>query len=60
MEGLIVIVVLLGIPLYFVPSIIAFKRSHPQRVSILTLNILLGWTFLGWVGSLVWSLTQDR
>ncbi|WP_419946348.1 superinfection immunity protein [Candidatus Poriferisodalis sp.] len=60
MEGLIVLIVLVGIPLYFLPSIIAFKRAHRQRVAILTLNILLGWTFLGWVGSLVWSLAQDR
>ena len=39
------------------PCIIAFKRDHEQRGSILTLNILLGWSFLGWVAALVWSMT---
>jgi hypothetical protein len=27
--------------------------------SICVLNLLLGWTFLGWVAALVWSLTGD-
>lgn len=42
---------------YFVPSLIAFKRAHKNKVAIFALNLLLGWSVLGWVGSLVWSLT---
>lgn len=60
MEGVIVLLVVLGIPLYFLPSIIAFKRDHQQRVSIFALNFLLGWSLLGWVGSLVWSLAAGQ
>jgi hypothetical protein len=41
---------------YFVPTIIAIRRKHPQAVAISALNILLGWSVLGWVGALVWSL----
>lgn len=43
--------------LYGVPSIVAFTRTHHQRFAILTLNLLLGWTLIGWVGALVWSAT---
>ena len=43
--------------LYFIPTIIAIARNHRSKGGIIALNILLGWTFLGWIGSLVWSLT---
>lgn len=43
--------------LYFLPLVIAHRRGHHQRVPIAALNILLGWTFLGWVIALIWSLS---
>lgn len=45
---------------YFVPSLTAFVRRHPNRVAILLLNALLGWTFFGWAVALVWSATVIR
>jgi hypothetical protein len=46
--------------LYFLPSIIAAHRDHPNRTTILILNTFLGWTFIGWIIALVWSLTCSR
>jgi hypothetical protein len=43
---------------YFIPGIIAFGRQHHNKGSILALNALLGWTLIGWVGALVWALTN--
>ena len=43
---------------YFLPSFIAILRNHKNKLAILLLNILLGWTVLGWVGSLVWSVIK--
>jgi len=54
----VITVVVLGILLYMTPSIISYYRHHHNKVAILTLNILLGWTFLGWVASLVWAVTK--
>jgi hypothetical protein len=48
-----------GFVLYFLPSIIAFARSKRDAGSILILNLLLGWTAIGWVIALVWALKQD-
>jgi hypothetical protein len=48
-----------GFVLYFLPAIIAFARSKRDAVSILILNLLLGWTAIGWVIALVWALKQD-
>ena len=54
--ALIVAIVCLGI--YFLPSIIAYRRGHKNFLALLALNIFLGWTLFGWVGALVWSLLQ--
>lgn len=51
--GLLVMLVLL----YFIPSIIAFRRMHHKRRAITALNVLLGWCVLGWIGAFLWALT---
>jgi Superinfection immunity protein len=42
---------------YFLPSMIASSRKHHQTLAIFLLNLLLGWTVLGWIGALVWAAT---
>ncbi|HXX45715.1 MAG TPA: superinfection immunity protein [Candidatus Acidoferrales bacterium] len=44
---------------YFVPTIIAFYRKKANRLAILAVNVLLGWTLIGWVIALVWALKVD-
>ena len=51
------ILFLLIFTLYFVPSFIAKTREHPNATAIFALNLLLGWSLIGWVGALVWALT---
>ena len=51
--GLIIVLLL-----YFIPSVVAFVRHHHNQWAIFALNLLLGWTVLGWIGALVWSLTR--
>lgn len=41
---------------YFVPTIVALLRLHRNATAIVVLNILLGWTLVGWVVALVWSM----
>ncbi|TZG40657.1 superinfection immunity protein [Halomonas eurihalina] len=40
---------------YFLPLIIAAWRNMPNAVAISVLNVVAGWTFVGWVVALVWS-----
>lgn len=56
----IIIACVFGFILYIIPMFIALKRKHPQRFPIGCLNIFLGWTFLGWVVCLVWSLSNTK
>jgi hypothetical protein len=37
---------------YFLPSIVALKRQVPNVGSVVVINTLLGWTFIGWVVAL--------
>ena len=53
------VLVLLGIAIYLLPVSIAASRSHPNTLAIGALNILLGWTMLGWIAALVWALTSS-
>ncbi len=43
---------------YMVPTIIAAVNGHKNVSAIAALNILLGWTFIGWVGALIWTLKK--
>ena len=53
--GLIVLTVAAFI--YFLPAMVAVTRQHPSLVALVTLNVLLGWTVLGWIAALMWGLS---
>ena len=57
---LLVLLVLVGSVIYFIPTIIAIKRDHPQKLPIILINVIFGATLIGWVGALVWSLMSDK
>jgi len=46
--------------MYALPLIVGFRRSHQNAAAIAVLNILTGWTFLGWVVAMVWACTATR
>jgi hypothetical protein len=49
----------LGFVIYFLPTILAFARNKRDTAAILLLNLLLGWTMIGWVVALVWAVKTD-
>lgn len=64
LEDLLYVVVLFGTVIgvwlaiacfYLLPAIMAFQRQHAKRWPILFVNILLGWTVIGWVATLIWT-----
>jgi hypothetical protein len=55
MEEFLYFIVFLAI--YLTPSIVG--RNKKNSTAIFALNFFLGWTVIGWVFSLVWSLTKD-
>jgi hypothetical protein len=57
LEGMVLTGILLF--MYFLPALVAWKRSHRNASAIGVLNLLLGWTMIGWVGSMVWAFTSN-
>lgn len=43
--------------LYFLPTIVATQRGH-RAGGIIVLNLLLGWTGIGWLVLTVWALAS--
>lgn len=48
-----------AIMIYFIPTMVANSRYHRNAGAIMMVNLLLGWTFIGWVIALVWAMTAD-
>lgn len=42
--------------IYMIPTCVAASRKHRNTMAIAVLNLFFGWTLLGFVGCLVWSL----
>jgi Superinfection immunity protein len=54
----VVLVLALLLAVYFLPALIARDRKHHNAAAIFVLNLLLGWTLLGWVAALIWAFAQ--
>lgn len=44
---------------YLAPFLIAFERRHRYLWTIGAINLVLGWTGLGWFAALVWAVNKD-
>ena len=54
-----IVVFLLILAINFIPTIVAVARHHRNALAIFLLNLLLGWTLIGWVIALIWAVTRD-
>ncbi|WP_051233949.1 superinfection immunity protein [Halomonas halocynthiae] len=50
----------LVVAVYFIPMIIAAWRNMLNALAISALNVVAGWTFVGWVAALVWACLDKR
>ena len=56
--GLLVWAAMLGI--YLIPTLVAYSQQHHHVYAIAFLNVLSGWTLLGWIGALVWAFRAEE
>lgn len=54
------IIIIVCLILYFIPYWIASTREHHNKMAIFWLNLLAGWTLLGWFGAFIWALTAVK
>jgi len=52
MESLFLLLIIIA--LYFLPTIIAWDKDGVGSVFII--NLLLGWTLIGWIVALIWAI----
>ncbi len=45
----------IGAVLYLIPTIDALYRKHPRTGRIVLVNLLAGWTLLGWGIAFAWA-----
>lgn len=55
--GFALLLILAGLAMYFLPLAVAQHRRHPQILAIGVLNVVAGWTLIGWIVALVWACT---
>ena len=53
---LLVIAFVLALGVYVLPVLMAWSLGSPYRMSITVLDVLLGWTVLGWLAALIWAV----
>jgi hypothetical protein len=43
---------------YLIPTIVALIRGHRSVLAIGFVNVVLGWTLIGWFWAMIWALTK--
>ena len=56
-KGQVMIIALAG--LYILPSMLAWKRGSSRKWKITAINLLLGWTVIGWIVSMVLAYAYE-
>jgi hypothetical protein len=46
--------------MYFLPTMIGFLRGASSKWGILILDLFLGWSLIGWVIALIWSVIGKK
>ncbi len=44
---------------YFIPTMIAILRKKKNTLAIFLLNLLLGYTLVGWLIALIWAVMYE-
>jgi len=59
-ELVLIVIFVLFVYLYFIPSVIAYRNSKDNRFVILLINIFFGGTGLGWLVALALALSGNE
>jgi tryptophan-rich sensory protein len=57
---LMVLGIIIGIVVYFIPTVVAFVRGRVNKGAIFCMNLFLGWSFIGWVVALIWAVKEPE
>lgn len=55
-----IFIIIITALIYFIPTVICLIRKHTYKLYIICLNIILGWTLIGWIACLIWSFIDNK
>ena len=58
--ALLMAAVIVAMAIYALPALLAWCMGSPQRVAITLVDLLLGWTILGWIAALIWAILSGN
>lgn len=58
MVGLYLLFCLVCLILYLLPSFLALDNNHPNKFSVIFVNVFLGFTCVGWIIALIWAVSD--
>jgi len=53
------IALLFAVAMYFLPAIVAHHRQHVSAGAIFLINLLLGWSIIGWIVCFAWACSGN-
>jgi hypothetical protein len=51
---------IVAVAIYVLPALLAWSMGSPQLMAITLVNLLLGWTILGWIAALIWAVMSGN
>lgn len=54
-QSLGIMAIVFGLALYMLPTVEAYSRKYENAQTVALVNVLLGWTILGWLVAYIWS-----
>ena len=51
---------IVAMAMYALPALLAWSMGSPRRVAITLVDLLLGWTILGWIAALIWAIMSGN
>lgn len=54
------ILAIIIVVVYFLPSVIAWKKKKRNQNAIVFIDVFLGWTVILWFVAMIWALTEDK
>jgi hypothetical protein len=55
-SGALLAIILIALVVHFIPAIIGYQRGVTHAGALLLVNLLIGWTLIGWVVCLIWAI----
>ena len=58
--ALLMVAFIVAIGVYVLPALMAWSMGSPHRMAITLVDLLLGWTILGWIAALIWAILSGN